>query len=111
VPRAALYARLDARAEAMLALGLLDEIRGLWDRGYGPELPALRSIGYRQMAAYLRGESDRGAALAAMQRATRQFAKRQLTWFRADATVEWLAADTAVEALAAGTVEKPSRPC
>ena len=99
VPRAALYARLDTRCEAMLAGGLLDEIRALWARGYGPELPALRSIGYRQMGAHLRGEVDLATALAAMQRATRQFAKRQVTWFRADPTVQWVAADTAVHAL------------
>ena len=100
VPRAELYARLDARCAAMLEGGLLEEIRGLWAAGYGPELPALRSIGYRQMGAHLRGEMDREAALAAMQRATRQFAKRQLTWFRADPTVAWLAADTAAQTLA-----------
>jgi tRNA dimethylallyltransferase len=111
VPRAALYARLDARAAAMLAAGLLDEIRALWARGYGPELPALRSIGYREMGAHLRGAMDRAAALAAMQRATRRFAKRQLTWFRADPSVEWLPAEEAAAALAAATVEKPSRPC
>ena len=111
VPRAALYRRLDARCAAMLDGGLLDEIRRLWARGYGPELPALRSIGYRELGAHLRGERGLDDALAAMQRATRQFAKRQLTWFRADPTIEWLPADTAVEAVAAGTVEKPSRPC
>lgn len=97
--REALYARLDARCAAMLAAGLLDEIRALTARGYGPELPALRSIGYRQMGAHLRGECDLETALAAMRRATRQFAKRQLTWFRADPTVEWVAADTAAGAL------------
>jgi tRNA dimethylallyltransferase len=96
VPRAELYARLDARCEAMLAAGLLDEIRALWAAGYGPELPALRSIGYRQLGAHLRGEVDRPTALAAMQRATRQFAKRQLTWFRADPAVAWT---TPVDAL------------
>ncbi|HSP95862.1 MAG TPA: tRNA (adenosine(37)-N6)-dimethylallyltransferase MiaA [Candidatus Dormibacteraeota bacterium] len=100
VPRSALYARLDARCEAMLAAGLLDEIRALWARGHGPELPALRSIGYRQMGAHLRGEVELATALAAMQRATRQFAKRQVTWFRADPTVQWVAADAGARALA-----------
>lgn len=100
VPRATLVARLDARCEAMLAGGLLAEVRALLARGYGPELPALGSIGYRQMAAHLRGALDLAAALAAMQRATRQLAKRQRTWFRADPTVEWLAADAAAERLA-----------
>lgn len=96
VERGELYRRLDARCEAMLTAGLLDEIRGLWTRGYGPELPALRSIGYREMGAHLRGDMDRGAALAAMQRATRQFAKRQLTWFRADPTVAWTTPEAAL---------------
>ncbi|MGD9765161.1 MAG: tRNA (adenosine(37)-N6)-dimethylallyltransferase MiaA [Candidatus Binatia bacterium] len=90
VDRARLYAQLDARCTGMLAAGLLDEIRALWARGYAPELPALRSIGYRELGAYLRGECDRASALSAMQRATRRLAKRQLTWFRADPTVEWL---------------------
>ncbi len=87
--RARLYARLDARCRAMLDAGLLDEIRALWARGYGPDLAPLRSIGYRELGAHLRGECDLDTAVTAMQRATRQFAKRQLTWFRADPTVEW----------------------
>jgi len=91
--RAALYARLDARCSAMLAAGLPDEIRALRARGYGPDLPALRSIGYRELGAHLDGACDLPTALAAMQRATRNLAKRQLTWFRADATVEWVDAD------------------
>lgn len=87
--RGALYARLNARCRDMIERGLVDEVRGLWQRGFGPELPPLRSIGYREIGAHLRGACDLDAALAAMQRATRQFAKRQLTWFRADPTVEW----------------------
>jgi tRNA dimethylallyltransferase len=90
VERARLYADIDARCEAMLAAGLLDEIRALWARGHSAELPALRSIGYRELGAHLRGELDLAAALAAMQRATRRLAKRQLSWFRADPSIEWL---------------------
>ncbi len=97
VARARLYAAIDARCAAMLDAGLLDEIRALWTRGYSPDLPALRSIGYRELGAHLRGEVDLATALAAMQRATRRLAKRQLTWFRADASVSWLAPQRIVE--------------
>jgi tRNA dimethylallyltransferase len=100
VERRALYAQLDARCRGMLAGGLLDEVRALWARGYGPHLPPLQSIGYREVGAHLRGECDLDTALAAMQRATRRFAKRQWTWFRADPSVEWVDARRAtVEAL------------
>ncbi|MEO8601978.1 MAG: tRNA dimethylallyltransferase, partial [bacterium] len=92
--RAALCARLDARCESMLAAGLLDELRGLRRRGYGAAAPALHSIGYREMGAYLDGGCDLPTALATMQQATRQLAKRQMTWFRADPTVEWMEAET-----------------
>jgi len=97
--RGALQARLDARCARMLDDGLLDEIRGLWGRGFGPALPALRSIGYREMGAYRRGTVTPEAALAAMRLATRQFAKRQGTWFRGEPGVEWLAADAALTTL------------
>ena len=92
VARADLYARLDARCAAMLDAGLLDEVRGLVAR-YDPTRPALQSIGYRQVAAHLRGECDLPAALEAMRRATRQFAKRQTTWFRAEPGIAWIDAD------------------
>ena len=88
--RAALRARLDARCRAMLEAGLVDEVRALWQRGFGPELAPLQSIGYREIGAHLRGECDLERALADMQRATHRFAKRQRTWFRADPTVDWI---------------------
>ena len=88
--RAALRARLDARCRAMLEAGLVDEVRALWQRGFGPELAPLQSIGYREIGAHLRGECDLERALADMQRATHRFAKRQRTWFRADPTVHWI---------------------
>lgn len=87
--RAALHARLDARCRRMVDAGLVDEVRALWQRGFGPDLPPLRSIGYREIGEHLLGRRDLAGAIAAMQRATRQFAKRQLTWFRGDPTVEW----------------------
>jgi tRNA dimethylallyltransferase len=101
--RAALYARLDARCQRMVDGGLVDEVRALRQRGFGPDLPPLRSIGYREIGEHLRGRRDLTGALAAMQRATRQFAKRQMTWFRADPSVEWVEPERVDEVLAVNT--------
>lgn len=100
-PRDELAARIEARCDAMLAAGLLDEIRGLWARGYAPDLPALRSVGYREMSAYLRGTIDRISARAAFARATRRLAKRQRIWFDAEPAIEWFHPDRARDALLA----------
>jgi tRNA dimethylallyltransferase len=83
-PREELYARITTRCRWMLDAGLLDEIRGLWARGYGPELSPLDSVGYREMGAYIRGETDFETAFDAFTRATRRLAKRQMTWWRSD---------------------------
>jgi len=88
-PREELAARITRRCRAMLDAGLLDEIRTLAARGYGPELSPLDSVGYREMGAYLRDELTFEAAFEAFTRATRRLAKRQMTWWRSDPTVEW----------------------
>ncbi|WP_296817928.1 tRNA (adenosine(37)-N6)-dimethylallyltransferase MiaA [Brevundimonas sp.] len=80
--RDALYARCDARAEAMLEAGALDEVAALMARDLNPSLPAMKAAGVRELAGHLRGETPLEEALAAMKTATRQLAKRQLTWFR-----------------------------
>jgi tRNA dimethylallyltransferase len=91
-PREELAARIAARCDAMLAGGLLDEIRDLAARGLA-DAPALDSVGYRQMRAYLRGELDWDAAVDAFRRATRRLAKHQMTWWRSDPAVEWFHPD------------------
>ena len=91
--RQALYARIDARVDQMLADGLLDEVRGLLAKGYGSQLKPMQSLGYRHMAAFLAGEWDWDTAVAAMKQDTRRFAKRQLIWFRGDKRVHWITAD------------------
>jgi len=88
-PTPELDRRIAARAEAMMASGFLDEVRRLWARGLSPETPALRAVGYREMLACIEGGLDESAALAATVRATRQFAKRQRTWFRREPGVRW----------------------
>ena len=84
-----LDARIAARARAMLAAGFLDEVRALRDRGLGADAPGLLALGYREMLACIEGRSDIGAALDATVRATRQFAKRQRTWFRREPDIRW----------------------
>ena len=89
--RAELYARIDRRFIEMMADGFLDEVSALRARGdLHADLPSLRAVGYRQLWSHLAGECGLGAAIAAGQRATRNLAKRQLTWLNADDSVNWL---------------------
>ena len=89
-PRPELYARIDARIDAMLAAGFQDEVSGLLARGYSPDLPSLSAIGYREMIACLGGKMTREAAVIEMKRLTRQFVRRQANWFKAsDASIHW----------------------
>ena len=89
MPREKLYAGIDDRVDRMMAQGLLSEVKGLRDRGYDRKLPALQAIGYAQLFAYLDGEVSLDMAVDNIKRATRQFAKRQLTWFRRDERIRW----------------------
>ncbi len=88
--REALYARIEARFDEMLAEGLLDEVRALHGRGdLHADLPSMRAVGYRQLWRHLAGDCPLEVAVADAKRATRNLAKRQLTWLRADAGVRW----------------------
>ena len=88
-PRAELYARIEARAEQMFAEGLVEETRGLI-RKYGEMPRAFDALGYRQARAVLSGESTETEAVAATRQAHRNYAKRQMTWFRSEPDVHWL---------------------
>ncbi|NMB88025.1 MAG: tRNA (adenosine(37)-N6)-dimethylallyltransferase MiaA, partial [Chloroflexi bacterium] len=93
-PREELYRRIDARIEAMLAAGWLEEVRGLLAQGYSPELPSLSAIGYRELVAYLHGQWSLDEAVAHIQRLTRQFVRRQANWFKAgDPSIHWFPVD------------------
>lgn len=97
--RAVLHARIASRFEAMLAAGFLDEVRALRaDRHLRPELPAMRAVGYRQAWAYLAGEIDFATFRERAIAATRQLAKRQLTWLRGELDAQWF--DPEAQALA-----------
>ena len=81
-PRDELYARINRRVDAMLAAGFVDEVRALLQAGYDPALKPLRSIGYRQLIACLQGRMTLPEATDAIRKASRNLAKRQLTWLR-----------------------------
>jgi len=88
----ALRRRIEQRTHQMLAAGWLSEVEALCDR-YGPDLPLLNTLGYRQMQQHLAGVLSLEAAITETIRETRQFAKRQRTWFRANSQIEWFDAD------------------
>lgn len=87
-PVAELDARIASRARAMFAAGFVDEVRALRARGVPADAPGLRTVGYRELLAGDPG-GDEAAALAAVMRATRRFAKRQRTWFRGEPGIVW----------------------
>lgn len=87
--RQALYDRIDRRVNAMMAAGFEDEVKGLLEKGYSDDLKSMQSLGYRHMADYLSGRLSKEEAVRTMKRDTRRYAKRQLTWFRADPEIIW----------------------
>lgn len=89
-PRPELYRRIEQRAEAMFAQGLLAEAETLLQAGYDPTCKALQTIGYRQAFALLRQEISLDEAIDDLKKATRRYAKQQLTWFRKDKSIIWL---------------------
>jgi tRNA dimethylallyltransferase len=89
VERKKLYDAIDTRFDAMVAAGLVEEVRALVEAGYSPEKPPLSTIGYKQVAKYQRGEMTLADAIAIAKQESRRLAKRQLTWFRREEIV-WL---------------------
>lgn len=86
-----LYARIDARVDAMLAAGLLDEVQRLAARGYGRGVPAMSGLGYRQLLDHLDGALTLDEAVARIKFETHRFARQQATWFRSDdPRIQWL---------------------
>jgi len=106
--RDALYARINQRAAKMFDEGLIAETERLLEK-YGEQARPLASLGYKQALQFLRGEVDWESALAAAQQAHRNYAKRQITWFRREPDVHWLAGfgdDPAIQAEALATIER-----
>ena len=85
-----LHARINARVDAMFARGLVEETRELLKRGLAENKTAMQAIGYRQVVEHLRGERSLKETIELVKVRTRQFAKRQRTWFRAQKNLEWI---------------------
>jgi len=106
--REALYARINQRAAKMFDQGLIAETEKLLAK-YGAQARPLASLGYKQAVQFLRGELDRESALSAAQQAHRNYAKRQIAWFRREPDVHWLAGfgdDPAIQAQGIAAVER-----
>lgn len=97
--RKSLYRRIEERVDQMVTQGLLEEVRSLLSRGYSDELPALSTVGYGEMIAYIEGQVDFEEAVSHLKRNTRQYAKRQMTWFGKDREILWFHAQSEEELL------------
>ena len=96
-----LYARVDRRVDEMLEKGLEAEVRRLLEQGIDPKTTAMQAIGYKEMAAAIRGECSVKQAAERIKQASRNYAKRQLTWFRRNEAIRWLYVDETPELLPA----------
>ena len=88
--REKLYERINLRVDIMLENGLLDEVKKLKDMGYSNDLVSMQGIGYKEIREYIDGKATYDEAVNTLKKNTRNFAKRQLTWFRREADVTWL---------------------
>jgi len=89
INREVLYDRINHRADAMIDSGFLDEVQGLLDMGYQDDLKSMQSIGYRHLIDFIKGRCSWNETMRTLKRDTRRYAKRQLTWFKADPEIVW----------------------
>lgn len=89
--RQALYQRIEQRVDIMMDQGLINEVKELRKKGYGPDLKSMGAIGYKHINMFLDLELSLKEAVSLMKRDTRRYAKRQLTWFNADKEIKWIA--------------------
>jgi tRNA dimethylallyltransferase len=95
--RTVLKGRIHRRVDRMIQEGLLEEVKGLMEMGYGPDLPSMQSLGYRHVGRYLQGLWSLQEAVEKMKRDTCRFARRQMTWFRSVDGVVWFPPDRCEE--------------
>ncbi len=88
--REALYRRIEERIDAMIEMGLIEEVQGLLDYGCQPDMVSMQGLGYKEIISYLNGQCSLEEAVYILKRDTRHFAKRQLTWFRREKEVTWI---------------------
>ncbi|TCS93808.1 tRNA (adenosine(37)-N6)-dimethylallyltransferase MiaA [Hazenella coriacea] len=89
MPRDQLYERINRRVDAMIELGLIDEVKRLKERGYHRGLTSMQAIGYKEIMSYLQGEISLEQAIDMIKQGTRKYAKRQLSWFRRLQEIHW----------------------
>jgi tRNA dimethylallyltransferase len=106
LPREELYQRIDERVDRMIAAGLVDEVRTLLDRGYGWELPAMSSLGYKEFRPFFAEQQGLPACIQALKWNTHAFARRQITWFKRLPDVRIIAAGPAALDSALREVER-----
>ncbi len=88
-----LYQRINRRVDLMIEAGLVDEVRELYEQGYGRGLIAMQGLGYKEILGYFEDEYDLEEAIRLIKRNTRHFAKRQFTWFKRDKSIHWFDVD------------------
>jgi tRNA dimethylallyltransferase len=88
-----LYKIIENRVDLMIQQGLVEEVRQLWNRGYGPELNALQTVGYKEVFNHLQSQISHTGMIDLIKRNSRRYAKRQLTWFNADRRIIWINLD------------------
>jgi len=91
--REKLYERINKRVDIMLEEGLIDEVKGLRDMGLTKDMQSMKGIGYKEILMYLSGEISYDDAIYLIKKGSRNYAKRQLTWFRKDPRVKWIDKD------------------
>ncbi|MGN0060005.1 MAG: tRNA (adenosine(37)-N6)-dimethylallyltransferase MiaA [Coriobacteriales bacterium] len=96
VDRELLYEKINRRVELIVANGLVDEVKGLLAQGFRTGLTAPQAIGYKEIVAYLDGETSLDEAIELIKRSSRRYAKRQMTWLRSERAVHWISCDTGI---------------
>ena len=104
--RPELYSRIEARVDAMMAGGLLEEVAALREFGCTRDMVSMQALGYKQLMAHLDGETTLDEAVQLIKRDTKRYAKRQFTWFNADKSVRWIDLDGLSKDEALGRIKK-----
>jgi len=89
-PARILYQRINARVDKMIRQGLVEEVRGLMEKGFGQELKSMQGLGYKEVIGYINGRYPFEEMVRLIKRNTRRYAKRQMTWFRKDRRINWI---------------------
>jgi tRNA dimethylallyltransferase len=90
IDRQKLYERINQRVDMMIQQGLFEEVQRLMDKGYGKDLVSMKAIGYKEVMEYLEGNESYENTVEKIKKLSRNYAKRQLTWFRRDKRIKWL---------------------